>query len=66
MQLNDIVNILPPNLQTPFNGKQQSFHDETKHCGFCSNFNLTHVKNDGGYFWSLQILWQNGIDNAKL
>jgi hypothetical protein len=42
IQLNDIINILPTNLQTPFNGKQ-SFLDETRHCGFCSNFHLTHV-----------------------
>jgi hypothetical protein len=64
-QLNDIVNIIPTNLQTPFNGKQ-SFRDETTHCGFCSNFNLTHAKIDEGYFWSLQILWQNGVDHEKL
>jgi hypothetical protein len=65
MQFNDIVNILPTNLQTPFNGRQ-SFHDETRHYGFCSNFNLTHAKTNGGYFWSLQFLWQNGVDHAKL
>jgi hypothetical protein len=65
MQLKDIVNNLPTNLQTPFNGKQ-SFHNETRHCGFCSNFNLTHAKIDGGYFWSLHFLSQNGVDHAKL
>lgn len=59
MQLNDIVNILPTKLQTPF-------HDESRHCGFCSNINLTHATTNGGYFWSLQLLWQNGVNHSKL